>query len=81
MAAELEQELATYKRLLPELLNDEGKFVLVKKNEVVEKFDSYEDALKIGYQRFGLEPFLVKQISRIEPVANFTRRYIVPCQV
>ncbi|KUY70841.1 hypothetical protein [Burkholderia sp. RF4-BP95] len=79
MAAELEQELATYKRLLPELLNDEGKFVLIKKNEVVEKFDSYEDALKIGYQRFGLEPFLVKQISRLEPAANFTRRYIVPC--
>jgi hypothetical protein len=77
--AALDKELATYHRELANLLADEGKFVLIKGDRVVEKFDSYEDALKIGYQNFKLEPFLVKQISRIEPVANFTRRYLVPC--
>lgn len=78
--AALEKELATYNRELEKLLGDEGKFVLIQGDNVVNKFDSYEDALKIGYQMFKLEPFLIKQISRIEPVANFTRRYIVPCQ-
>lgn len=78
--AALELEIATYKRVLPTLTNDEGKFVLIRRDEVVDKFDSYEDALKVGYAKFGLEPFLVKQISQVEQVANFTRRYLAPCQ-
>lgn len=78
--AALEVEIATYRRVLPSLVNDEGKFVLIRRDEVVGKFDSYEDALKDGYSKFGLEPFLVKQISQVEPVANFTRRYLAPCR-
>lgn len=73
--ATLERELAAYRRALPELLADEGKFVLVKGDEIINKFVSYEDALKIGYEKFGLEPFLVKLIERTESVANFTRRF------
>ncbi|CAM2193258.1 DUF5678 domain-containing protein [Paraburkholderia kururiensis] len=74
--ATLERELAAYKRALPELLADEGKYVLVKGDEIVDRFTSYEDALKIGYGKFGLEPFLVKLIERNERVANFTRRFV-----
>jgi hypothetical protein len=77
--AALEQELATYQRALATLLNDEGKFVLIKGDNVVEKFETYEDALKVGYEKFKLEPFLVKQISRTESVANFTRTYLSAC--
>ncbi|MBC8642142.1 hypothetical protein IAG25_35650 [Caballeronia sp. EK] len=75
----LAKELATYQRELLNLLADEGKFVLIQGDNVVEKFDTYDDALKIGYQTFKLEPFLVKQITRIESAANFTRRFYVPC--
>lgn len=69
----LEKELATYQAKLPELKQHEGKFVLIHEDEVVDTFTSYDDALKEGYKRFGLKPFLVKQILAIEPVFYFTR--------
>jgi len=69
----LEKELETYKSKLPELKAHEGKYVLIHGEEVVDTFSSYDDALKEGYKRFGLEPFLVKQILSVEPVFHFTR--------
>ncbi len=69
----LEKELETYKSKLPELKAQEGKYVLIHGTDVIDVFVSYEDALKEGYKRFGLEPFLVKQILTIEPVFSFTR--------
>ena len=69
----LEKELETYKNKLPELKAHEGKFVLIQGENVVDTFTSYEDALKEGYKRFGLTPFLVKQIAAVEPVFHFTR--------
>ena len=69
----LEKELETYKAKLPELKAHEGKFVLIQGENIVDMFTSYEDALKDGYKRFGLTPFLVKQILAIEPVFCFTR--------
>jgi hypothetical protein len=77
--AALEKELVTYQRELSNLLADEGKFVLIQGDNVVERFDTYDDALKVGYQTFKLGPFLVKQITRIEPSANFNRRFFDPC--
>lgn len=74
----LEQELATYKARLPELREHEGKFVLIKGTDVLGFFSSYEDALKDGYLRFGLEPFLVKQVHALEHV-QFISRFIDPC--
>jgi hypothetical protein len=71
--AALDRELVTYRRELPNLLADEGKFVLVKGDDLIEKFDTYEDALKVGYEKFKLEPFLVKRISHTEQIAYFTR--------
>lgn len=62
----LEREIRTYKAKLPELLQYEGKFVLIHGDDVVDFFASYEDALKQGYDKFGLEPFLVKQVQRVE---------------
>jgi len=75
----LEKELETYKRKLPELISEEGKFVLMKGDDVCDTFTSYEDALKEGYKRFGLEPFLVKQIYAIEQVQLITRLLDLPC--
>lgn len=76
----LEKELETYRRELTRLASDEGKWVLIKGDEVIEIFETYEDALKIGYQRFGLEPFMVKQIQTIEQVYSFTRDLMRTCQ-
>jgi len=69
----LEKELATYKNKLSQLMEQEGKYVLISGDEVIDTFTSYEDALKEGYNRFGLKPFLVKQIRGIENVQFITR--------
>jgi hypothetical protein len=69
----LEKELATYHAALMNLLDREGQFVVVHGEQVDGFWDSYEAALKEGYDRFGLDPFLVKKIQRIEPVHFITR--------
>lgn len=77
--SDLDQEMATYNRHLPALPGQQGKFVLIKGAEVSGTFDSYQDALTAGYQRFKLNPFLVKQITAIDCVTfardlNISRR-------
>jgi hypothetical protein len=69
----LEKELAVYKSKLPELLADEGKFVLIHGDSVVDTFGTYEDAVKEGYSKFGLEPFFVRQIQSVEQVHFISR--------
>jgi hypothetical protein len=70
----LEKELETYKRELPTLAaSSAGKFVLIQDSQVMGVFDTYADALKEGYEKFGLTPFLVKQINALEKVHYFTR--------
>lgn len=78
----LDQEIATYNRLLPELLGQgqQGKFVVIKGNQVEGIRDSYQDALTAGYQRFKLDSlFLVKQITPAERV-TFSRDLNTSCQ-
>jgi hypothetical protein len=69
----LEQELAAYQRKLPELLASEGKFVLLRGEELAGIWDTYEDALQAGYSQFGLEPFMVKRIQGVEQALYFSR--------
>lgn len=73
----LEKELATYHKKLVELKAHEGKFVLIHGDDVVDTFSSYDDAIKEGYAKFGLEPFLVKQIQAFER-AQFISRLVEP---
>jgi hypothetical protein len=74
----LEQELATYQSKLHELKENEGKFVLIHDSDVVAFFGTYEDAVKEGYAKFKLDPFLVKQIQSVEQV-QFISRLLDPC--
>jgi hypothetical protein len=76
----LEKELETYKRKLPELKGQEGKFALIQGEEIVDFFSTYEDAIKSGYQKYRLEPFLVKQVHAAEPVF-FISRNVVPTAI
>ena len=75
----LERELETYNRKLPELMAEEGKFALIEGDDVVGIYGTYEDALKEGYQKFKLNPFLVKQIQVAERVQFVTRLLDIPC--
>jgi hypothetical protein len=65
----LAEERATYRDRLPELLaKHEGRFVLIKGPSVVGIFSNRSAALQEGYRRFGIVPFLVRQIAASEPV-------------
>jgi hypothetical protein len=69
----LKTELETYEQNKANLLGKEGKFVLIRGTEVAGTWDTYEDALQAGYQKYGIAPFLVKQIQGTERVQFFTR--------
>jgi hypothetical protein len=73
----LERELQTYETKRAELLAHVGKFVLIHGDQVVGTWDSYEDALNVGYKNFGLEPFLVKRIEAVDTI-NYSAPF-VPC--
>jgi hypothetical protein len=79
VAMALEKELETYKKKLSELEASEGKFVLIHGDEVVGIFAAYEDALREGYEKFNLTPFLVKKIQAVEQVQYVTRHITFPC--
>lgn len=63
MSDVLKMELETFKKLLPQLAADQGKHALIHEDKLVGVYESYADALKIGYEKFGVHPFLVKRIS------------------
>lgn len=75
----LERELETYNRELPNLAKAIGKFALVKGDKIIGTYSSYEDALQEGYQEFGLESFLVKEIQAVQQVQYVTRMLETTC--
>lgn len=67
-------ERRTYEDHLPDLLAHVGKFVVILGKDVDGPFDTYAAALEAGYEKHGVEPpFLVKQISAVEPIQYFSR--------
>ena len=61
----LATELETFHRELPRLLDDgeAGRFAVLKGAQVVSTWDTYRDAIQYGYEKFGVEPFLVQPID------------------
>lgn len=75
----LAKEIETYRNLLPSIAKEEGKFALIHEDVLVGVYEGYQDALSIGYQRFGVTPFLVKKISAVEQVQFFSRDLLTEC--
>lgn len=76
MGMTLEKELETFQRELPRLLADpanRGQFALVHGDEVAGVYPTFDEARAAGYQRFELEPFMVKPIVEHEPPIHFAR--------
>lgn len=66
-ALALEKELKYYQDHLDELLQHyEGKFVLIKGEQLVGAFDDPRDAYEEGVKRFGNTPFLIKRVQKEE---------------
>ncbi len=73
----LNQELQYYRLHLIDMLGvngvNEGKFVVIKGEHVLGVFETFEEALDLGYDRCGLTSFLVKRIERNESILYFSR--------
>jgi len=80
MAEALQQELEFYKKILPTLSGEEGKFAVIIGNDLIGVFESYADGLAAGYARAGLSPFLLKRIAANEIISYFTRDIDVTCR-
>ena len=73
---ELDQEIKTYNKNLSRLVkNANNKFVLIKNTNIIDTFESYDDALKLAYNKYGNDTFLIKQIQEFESPLEFTSTY------
>jgi hypothetical protein len=61
-----EQEIATYVRELPRLIEEEedGRYALIKGDEILSTWDTYRDASQAGIEKFGLDPICVMKIEK-----------------
>jgi len=78
----LEQEWQTFQRELAGLLQDpanRGKYVLIKGEKVDSIWTTIDEGLEAGRERFGLEPFMVKEINDHPEPKYFSRR-VKKCQ-
>lgn len=67
----LETEYQTFLRELPRLLSQEGRFVLIRGREIVGTFETFDDGLHAGHERFGANGgFMVKEIRAEEESAD-----------
>ena len=72
MATLLDAELQTYEKNRESLLGSaEGKFVLIKGDQIVGVYESKMDAINQGYRQLGHVPFLVKQVLKVETPLTF----------
>jgi hypothetical protein len=63
-------EWDTFRQELGRLIQDghEGKHVLIKGNQIIGIWDSYEGALEEGYRRFPFQPIAVQLIAERQPL-------------
>jgi hypothetical protein len=67
----LETELAYYKAHRDEWLKSHrDRFVLVKGEQLIGTFDTQEQALRAGAQRFGLDSFLIRRVTESDELAK-----------
>jgi hypothetical protein len=61
----IKTEIITYRRELPRLLAEghEGRFALIKGDQVLSIWDTGGDAYQAGRERFGFDPFLAQPID------------------
>jgi hypothetical protein len=62
-------DIATYRAHLEEMATEhDGQFVLIREGEIIGFFPDFTAAAREGYRRFGIVPFLVKEVTATEEV-------------
>ena len=73
----LSKELKTYQRQRSALIADPanlGQFALIQGDTIIGLYSTIDAALAAGYDKVGLDPFLVKEITESEePPKYFSR--------
>jgi hypothetical protein len=60
--------LATYRAHLPELLEREGDYVVIRDEEIAGICGDPETAVALGYDQFGAGGFMIKRIAVVDEV-------------
>ena len=65
----LERELAYYEKRKADLLEThKNQFALMKGEELIGVYPTFEEAFRVGAVKFGAEEFLIQQILESSPV-------------
>ena len=71
----LEKEYKCYLNHLDEFVRHHcHKFVLIKDDQIIDFFPTYEDALKSGLKQFGNVAFFIKEVQKKEERLFFHQR-------
>jgi hypothetical protein len=67
----LENEMLYFNEHLSEwIVNRSDKFVLIKENDLIGFYNTFDEALAEGARRFGLVSFLVRQVTEKQNEIN-----------
>lgn len=77
----LEHEWKTFLREMPRLLREgqRGKYVLIQGETVYGVWETLDEALAAGYDRFGVGSFLAQEIND-NPEPRYFSRNVTRCQ-
>jgi len=65
---ELKTELAYYEKHVQDWMKEhEGKYVLLRGEEVAGFFDTPQAAYEAGVSRYGTDPFFIRRVTQDEP--------------
>ena len=74
MDKDLEENLKAFEEQLPRLLEtNEGRYAVGRVGDEFSCWDTYNDAIQDGYKKYGLNPFIVKQVLEFEIPIRFSR--------
>jgi hypothetical protein len=70
----IRREAQTFRRELPRLLAERhaGKWALVKGDEIIGLFETFDEGYRVGRGRFLLQPFIVQPVSERQPLIRTT---------
>lgn len=73
---DIKKEIAAFERQLPVLLEHHlGKYVVFHDEKFVGAFDTFDNAAAEAVRKFGLGPYLIRQVLKERPV------FVVPASV